>query len=787
MGALNRKLLRDLWRLRGQVLAVALIVGSGVAVLVMSLASYDALRITAAAYYERYYFADVFADVKRAPETLLPRIAALPGVQTVEARVSKLAILDVEGFEEPVIGELASIPEHGQPLLNRLALRAGRWVTKGHPDEVIINESFAEAHGFAPGDRLQAILNGNKRTLEIVGIALSPEFIYAIGPGALMPDKHRFGVGWMGEEALQAAYDLDGAFNRLSLTLLRGTKPEEVIFRLDQLLARYGGVGAYGRKDQISNWFVMSELEQLKSVSRILPTIFLAVAAFLTNTVLGRLIAIERSEIGLLKAFGYSNWDVGWHYAKMVIAMTGLGILLGWAVGAWLGLYNTEIYAEFFRFPLLLFRPGPGSFVLAAAISLAAALLGALGAVRRAAALPPAEAMRPPAPPLYRQGTTQSRLFLRAFDQPTRIILRQIRRWPGRSLMTVTGIAMAVAVLITAMQWMDSIDAMVEVEFFQTQRQDMMIGLVEEQGGRVVREMDKLPGVMTAEGGRSVAANLRVGNRWHRGAVNGVLADASLELVYDAEGGVVRVPSEGLLLSKMLAEKLGVQRGETVLIEVLEGRRPKLRAPVTAVFDTYLGMPAYMNLAALNRLMREPRRVGHINLLIDEADQSVLFREIKDLPEVSFVTLRRAAIDTFYETLGRTMLIYISFFVGFSCALAFGVVYNTARIALSERGRELATLRVLGSSRWEISYILLGEIGLLTLIGLPLGCLAGHGLAWIMTSAFETELYRIPFVIEPSTYGNSVLIVLAATLATALVVRRRLDNLDLIAVLKTRE
>ena len=436
MLALNRKLVRDLWRLRGQVLAVALVIASGVAVLVMSLSSTQALSETAAAYYERYRFGDVFADVKRAPSKLMPRIAEIPGVQVAESRVAKYATLDIAGFEEPVIGRVISLPDQGEALLNRLVLRAGRWIDPNHIDEVIVSEPFAEEHGLLPGDRISAVMNGNKRNLTITGLALSPEYIYAIGPGMLMPDDEHFGILWMGRDALEAAYDLEGAFNGLALSLLRGANSDTVIQHLDHLLSRYGGIGAYDRADQVSNWFVMNEIEQLKSLAAILPPIFLGVAAFLSNMVLARLIATERAEIGLMKAFGYSNLEVGWHYAKMVLAMAAIGILIGWIAGAWLGRFNTEVYAELYRFPVLYFRPSPGVFVVAAAVSLAAAMLGSLTAVRSAVALPPAEAMRPPAPPTYRRSAISRTRLFRLFDQPTRIILRQIYRWPLRSLIT---------------------------------------------------------------------------------------------------------------------------------------------------------------------------------------------------------------------------------------------------------------------------------------------------------------------------------------------------------------
>ncbi len=400
MHALDRKLVRDLWRLRGQVLAIGLVIASGVGMLVMSLSTLESLRDTSSAYYERYRFADVFSGLERAPIRLKNRIADIPGVQTVQTRIVKIAVLDIEGFEEPIIGQLVSIPEQGEPLLNQLALREGRLVSPGHVDEVVISEPFADAHNLRVGDHLKAIMNANKRTLDVVGIALAPEFVYAIGPGALMPDDKRFGILWMGRKALASAYDLDGAFNDVSLSLLVNTEPENVIQQLDLLTKDYGSIGAIARKDQISNWFLMNEIDQLRTMSMLLPTIFLTVAAFLTQMVLSRLIATERSEIGLLKAFGYTRLQVAWHYARMVMSIAAIGILLGWILGTWLGRYQTEIYAELYRFPFLYFRPSFSTFTISALVSIAAALLGSMRTVYSAATPPPAEAMLPPSPPV---------------------------------------------------------------------------------------------------------------------------------------------------------------------------------------------------------------------------------------------------------------------------------------------------------------------------------------------------------------------------------------------------
>ncbi|WP_417685792.1 ABC transporter permease [Roseibium sp.] len=787
MHPMNRKLLRDLWHLKGQVLAIALVIATGVGVMVQSLGAIQSLEATAEAYYERYRFADVFAHVKRAPKSAVRKIADIPGVQSVEPRIVEFAMLDIDGFNEPATALLSSLPEFGEPLLNRLALQSGRLVDPSKPEEIVVNEKFAVAHGFKLGDSLSAVINTQKRRLRIVGVALSPEHTYPIGPGALMPDDKRYGIFWMGERALAGAFDLDGAFNDVTLTILPGVEPDSVIERLDQVLDHYGGSGAFARKDQISNWFLMNEIDQLNTMARLLPTIFLVVAAFLTNMVVDRLIATERGVIGLFKAFGYSNIEVGWHYIKLVVVIGLIGIVFGSLLGAGLGHFTTSIYADLFSFPFLIFRPQPDSFLIAGGLSLLSAVIGTASAVKRAVALAPAEAMRSPAPPVFSRSFLATSRLSRLLDQPTRMIFRQVFRWPVRSAMTVLGIAMAVSVLVMAMQWLDSINRLIDVYFIAAQRQDVTVSLSEVRPPSVLRSFDNLPGVQAVEGQRDVDVRAHFGPRNKRLQISGIPQTQGLFLVFEEDGGPIELPPDGLVISRKLADILKADVGDRITLEVLEGQRPTIEMPVVRIFDTYIGYPAYMRLEAVNRMMRESGVVNTVHLKIDPKYSDRLFRKLKDTPYVSAVTLRQAAIDIFNDTMAKTIFVYIGIFAGFSAALAVGVVYNSARISLSERGRELATLRVIGFSRFEISYILLGQSLLLTLLALPLGCVIGNRLALGMVAAFDTELFRIPAVIEPATYGYAMLATLAAATVSALLVRRRLDRLDLIAVLKTRE
>ncbi len=787
--ALDRKLVRDLLRLKGQVVSIAFVIASGVALLVMSLTAIEALSDSADAYYERYRFGHVFSTLKRAPRHLGPRIAEIPGVQSVELRIVMQAVVDVEGFPEPLMGRLVSVPEGEQPVLNQLALRSGRLVASGRTDEVVINESFARAHNLQPGDRIAAIIDDTRRELRVVGTAMSPEFIYVLSPFALIPDKERYGILWMGQSALEAAYDYDGAFNDVALTVLRGTDTRTTVQSLDALLAPYGGLGAVDRADHLSSWFVMNELEQNRATARILPTIFLLVAAFLTNMVLSRLIATERAEIGLLKAFGYGRYEVGWHYTKLIVVMIALGIVIGWVLGAMLGRVNTELYAQNLNFAVLIYRPGPASFLLGAFFSLAVGLGATARAVHRAASLPPVVAMRPPAPPAFRRRQAVRDGFRNWIDEPTRIIFRQLARWPVRAAVMSLSYAGAIGLLVLSLYFSDAISLIARTHFGEAQREELALGFTDPKATPVLREIERLPGVLAVEPMRAVPATLFAGPNSHRGGLQGLPADAKMSQIYDSERGPLPVPAAGVALSRALADKLGVDVGDVVQADVLEGHRPSLSLPVSEVFDSFIGMMAYIDLATLNRELGDRPVAGYVNAVIDEAQLGELIAALKGRPSVSTLAFKSVAIENFHEIVASSLVVFVGFFTLFSFSLAFGISYNTQRIALSERGRELATLRVLGFSRHDTLYILVGETLVLVCLALPVGCLVGYGLtaAFVNASGFQTELMRLPLAIEPSTYGIAVLIVIAASLVSAIAMKRQIDQLDLISVLKTRE
>jgi putative ABC transport system permease protein len=787
LSMLDRKLLRDLWEMKGQSIAIAAVIAAGAAMFVTYLSNFDSLRRTRALYYETARFADVFAALKRAPSSLEARFAAIPGVEVVATRVVADVTLDVPGMTDPATGRLISLPERDRPPLNDLYLRRGRWIDPTRPDEVLASEMFCEAHGFNPGDRVAAIINGRRRWLTIVGIALSPEYVFAIRPGELIPDKRRFGIFWMNRRALASAFDMEGGFNDVALRLARGASEQEVIAALDRLIEPYGGRGSLPRSLQLSAWTLENELTQLQTFGFITPLIFFGVAAFVLNVALARALALQRAQIAALKALGYSNGELAWHYIKWGLTIAGAGALLGIAAGAWLGSGLIALYNEFYRFPVLSYHLSSGVAIASLGISLAVAALGAQSAVRNAVRIPPAEAMRPEPPALYRRSILErpSRRFRPTLV--TRMILRNLERQPVRTAVSVIGIAFAVAVLFVGLAFIDVMDDLIDQQFVVTMRQDATVSFVEPRSPEAAFAVERLPGVMAMEPMRTVPVRLRAGHRSRTLAITGLPADPQLNRVIDRSRGPVSLPPEGLVLSKLLAEILDVSPGQSLQVEVLEGNRPVRDVPIASLVDDTMGLQAYMQIDALRRLMREDRVITAAAVTLDPASMDRFNATVKTIPAVAGVALRDAALQNFRETMAASMNMQIFFNVLFAAVIAFGVVYNSARISLSERARELASLRVLGFTRAEISLILLGELAILTIAALPLGALIGYLLGELIMGVFKNEVYRLSFTVTPATTAWSFLVVITAALISGLAVRRRLDRLDLVAVLKTRE
>ena len=787
MHPLDKKLIRDLGSMKGQMLAVALVMSCGLAVMIMARSLIHSLDTTREKYYADHRFAEVFCNLKRAPNAMRARLAEIPGIATVETRVTGSMVLSIPGMKEPADGMIYSLPDDRPQQLNLLFLRSGRMPETGGRNEVVVGEAFAEAHGFQPGDSIEATIRGSREKLLITGIVLSPEYVFESRPGDTMPDNKRFGVFWMNEHDLSIALDLDGAFNSIAVDLAPNAAKRSVMADIDRLLAPYGGLIAYGRKDHASAIRLDDELRILRGFAVAFPAIFLGIAAFMTSAALSRLVRLQREQIAQLKAFGYSSAAVGWHYMKFALVIVAAATVIGGGLGLFLAKNVVSLYHMFFRFPSLTLQPDWAALGFALGVSTLAVALGVSGSVRMAVKLAPAEAMRPE-PPADFKPTVVERLGLAHLFSPSfRMALRNIERKPFQSLFTALGLALATGIPIIPGAMRDGIRYLMDFQWSLAQRQTVTLGLVEAGSSHSFYEMRHLPGVLDAEPFRAVSARIVSGHLERRLSITGIPRDPRLNRQLDDKGHPVYLPPSGLLVSAKLAEIMRVKPGDIVRIEVQEGRRPVLEIPIGGMLTDYAGVAAYMDIDALRREMREGGTISGAHLTVDPLKWDEFLLKINEAPAIGSLSITKSARESFRKSTGEMMDSIQLIYFGFAVIVSFGVVYNGARIALSERGRDLATLRVVGFTHREVAGVLIGELAMLTLVALPVGLLIGSGLANVLVVGVSTETVRMPLVLTSKTFTTAVLIVIASSTFSFALVSRQIKNLDLIGVLKARD
>lgn len=785
--ALDRKLIRDLGRMRLQAAAIALLVACGVSVAVMAFSAQDALSIAEKDYFGSTRFADVFAVCTRAPLQVARDLQQVDGVVAVDARAVKAGLMSVPGLVRLASARLISLPDDPRQALNRLTLVAGRMPAEGRADEAVALKTFLDAAHVGLGQRLTMVIAGREMTFSVVGSVLSPEFVYLPAPASMLPDDAHQGLFWAPRLVAGKATGMDGAFSSVSLKLAPGARLPAVLAAVDRALAPYGGSPAIGRADQVSEKFIDDRIARFGILAWVIPPTFLAVAAGLVHMALGRVVEAERDQIGLLKAFGYSDAEVGAVYLKMAAIIALVGAAAGGLLGAWMGGAVTRLLAQYVRFPHLSLQFSWPAFGLATLFSVAAALAGSLLAVRRAVRLSPAVAMQPPAPTVFRAGVLERLPAWRRLDQPTRMIVRNLERFPMRAALTLGGLAMSLTLLVGTQFMFGSLDRILDQAYFEARHWTDMIGFAELRDARAGAEVARLPGVIAAEPVRYAAARVRANGRDEKVFVTGIDRDAKLARALDADGAVVPLKGRGLILSDSLALSLKVKPGEPVELEITEGRRPRTSLPVTGLDRDYAGLSIFMDRQEMNRLMGDGDLASGENMLTSGGQRAAFYGAVERAPMIAAAISRSDTVTAFRGAVTDEINGEMLFYIGFAGAIAFGVAYNVSRIALAARSRDLATLRVLGFSPLECAYILLGELVFLALAATPLGVLGGFGVAQALVAAFSRQELQLPMIITAHSYGVAFAAYLVAVLAAVALVGRQVWALDLVSALKTRD
>lgn len=784
---LDKKLRRDLRRHLGSLIAIAVVVACGIAAFVGMRTMVHVLSDAQAAYYERSGFPDVFAVVRRAPQSAGAGLRDIPGIATLQTRASGEVVVRVPGLSEPATLRIVGLGSDAPDALNRVIVRAGRLPLPDETNAVTVSEGFAEANALAVGDTLGAVIGGAWRRLHIVGIGISAEFVYELRPGDMLPDPKRYGVLWLPDRMAQRTFNLEQAWNEVALKVASGADTNAVIAALDAELRAYGSLGATTRRLHPSHQFLESEIDENRTFATVLPAIFLAVAAFLVHLVLSRVVIQQRDQIGTLKAFGVPTRALVRHYVLFALAPVALGCIGGVALGTWLASALSAIYLDFFRFPSLAAPVYASVIVTGVGIGATAAIIGAIGALRRVLRLPPAEAMRPEPPAQYARGLVEWMLG-RHGSPLTRMVARGMTHRPWRTMLSALGIGFGAAVVVVGTFGFDAIERMKLVMFDVSTRADVSVAFNTPRPPAVAAELLAMPGVLRVELHREAAVRASHGHRQRHTVVIGVDADAQLRQVANLDAQVLPIAEGGLTLSAALSRVLVAGVGDTVDLEFLDGRGRRGSQVVASVVEDLTGNAIYVPVAALVELVGAGEAVTGADLQVDPTLEAALFDQLVQAPGVQSVRARDRMRESFDATVRKSFHIVLTTLVLVAAALAAGTTYNSGRVTLSERARDLASLRVLGFTRGEVSRILFGELGVLGVIGLPLGILIGIGFAWATVQSLgRDEMFRMPLVIGPRSIALGLLIPVVAGVLSVWPLRRRVNRLDLIESLKTRE
>ncbi len=790
MNSLNRKIFRDYKTLKAQVFTVAVLIICGISVLVSSWSSYQSLQSAKDSFYREFRFAEIFADVVRAPSSVLSELARLEGIQTVEARIIREGLVEVSGQTEPALGRLISWAGPEQTL-NQIYLRQGRMPQANTQAasfyEVLVHESFAAAHGLKPGDRLSILLDGRERSLQITGIGLSPEYVYSLSPVAPFPDDKHFGVFWMPRRDLEILTGMSGALNNLQMSLVAGGDEPEIRRQVDLILKPFGGTKSYPRARQFSHLFVEDEIRQQRVMAILVPAIFLSVGMFILHIIFARLITLHRGQIATLKALGYSDWSLTRHYFLLVtlVLLTGVGPAL--LAGAWIGRWYAGLYQDFFRFPSIDFTLSASSVAFGVLAALLSGWLGIGGALMKVFALQPAEALRPLSPPDFQKSLFEKLGLLQKMKPYSKMVFRSLLFRPWRLVLGMTGIAVSLAIIINGSFWVDVMDFIMDRQFNEMHREDLSVRLLTPQGADVISELKAIPGVVMAEGERSVPVTLQFQHFSKNIIIIARSEDAQLSRVLDGEGNLV-VPSQGgVVLSRYFQKEFGLQSGDLVRMKVLEGAQVEFDVQVLGFVDDLLGQQAYALKSDLHRWLREQAVSDTVHLKIDPSRAEQIYVTLRERPKIAAVTIQRLLLKGFQETVADMILTFTFVLYAFAVAIAGAVIYNSARIGFSERSWEMASLRILGFDVVPTFELLFLDIGIQVLLSLLPGLLFGYWLSVLTTQAIHNETFAFPVVVNPSTYALAVLVLLLTFLLSGIFLYRKTRRLDFSEALKARE
>lgn len=784
---LKRKLWRDIKANYGAYLACAGVLVIGLMLYVSLSVILENLISGRDSYYQQYDFADGFARISKGPAALAREVEDIDGVRRAVGRIVQEAFIYDPSGERTTTLRLVSFNDINQPV-NRFRLEQGRVPVSGRK-EILVSPAFLKANEYRLGDDITLIIKGREAKFKITGTAISPEYIYEIPGGHMLaPDPKAFGVAFVPYRTVAALYDMESQVNDIVFTLDGGTEFSKVKNPVAKILGHYGMTSLIARKDQLSSSMLTQEIAGLKGSASTTPIIFLMVAAAILYIMLRRMIEQQRGQIGVLKAFGFSDREIIFHYLSYSVLISGIGGFLGGMAGSGLSFSLAKLYQQFYNIPNLSGRFSPGYLAAATLLSVIFGVIAGYQGSKRVTKLSPAEAMRPAAPLTGRKTLVERfEVFWNILNTRARMAVRNVFRSRQRTAITILGVACAFSMMVAARGMFDSSYFLISYQYDKVERYDLKV---------VLRQyVDKVQGVSTAkhmdgvdEAEPLLEVPVTITHRWLKKdtVITGLPKNASLYRLLTSKGETVQPPRDGLVMSAQLAKTLNVKPGDMVTVKPLVGDVEKEQVIVKKVIPQYVGVGTYMDIDSLSVLLKSSPLASSMLVKVDSEKLPLVRKQLQEGKNVLTIqdkTKIKAQFEQLMESSQASQ--YVLLF--FSFVLGFAIVYNVNLISLSERERELATLMVIGMTEREVGRILLTEQAMLGLSAMVLGVPLGYSMLYGIANASATELYSMPLIVLPESFlvaaAGTVMFILAAQWK----VQGRVRNLSMLDVLKQQE
>jgi putative ABC transport system permease protein len=785
-----RKMIRDIWDNKGSYIACLVIVLMGLIVFTsVSIVSTN-LELAKDTFYMEQNFAHGFAELVSMPEANMERLAHIEGIREINGRIVKEVRLNDSQREESVYLKLVSVDLPDPRPVNDVRLLAGTELEPGKLLAWIDNQFFA-ANNLELGDSLEIIVGGKSREITIAGVGMSPEFTYPIRGAELYPNPEQYGIAFLPLADMRMLFpDLAGQVNDVVFTLETGADYEEVRDRLEPELELYGLLKIYPREDQISHIIMTQEVEGQKAAAKSFPLLLLSIAGIILYIMLKRLVEQQRGQIGILKGLGYTRGEIALHYLSYALAVGAGGGLLGGLIGIWLATPLTDLMMEFFNVPIV--YEGFSWFYLGQGLllSLAVFLISGYNGAKYALKLKPAEAMRPPAPPIGKKFILEKiRFFSAMLTMQGKMAIRNISRNKGRSFFIFLGIMLCCAIVAVTWSFNDLVDKLIFYQYDQVETYDAKVTLTAPVAmAPALRELEGNPEVRWVEPLAEIPATLSYRWREENVAVLGIAQESSLYNILDAQGKKIAPPKHSLILSERLAQKLNADKGSILELEspFLRGE-DKVQVEVSRIIPQYLGMNAYMELSALGELLGQGELATSLLINVNN-DEGILtlrdrYRESAVIAGIDSREEQMGVARELMETFGSMIYMYV--LVG--VVIGFAIIYSSSFIVLSERSWELASMRVLGMTATEVFSVITFEQWFISLFGILAGIPLSQVMAWGMGVGLSTDMYSLPSQLTAESLFMAVIITALSIWIAQRFTLKRVKKLSLVEVLKARD